>query len=113
MKKLASAATISSAETRLTQFSFVSYFGRVNYKFNNRYLFGISARQDGSSRFGKNSRYGFFPAVSAGWIMTEEHFLKDNGVVSFLKLRGIRTNVNFNDVTTCIFLYNKRGFVYL
>ncbi len=88
LKKLASAATISTGFSQLTQFSFVSYFGRVNYKFNNRYLFGVSARQDGSSRFGKNSRYGFFPAISAGWIVTEEDFLKDNGIVSFLKLRG-------------------------
>ena len=49
---------------------FLSYFARANYKFADRYLLGVSARVDGSSRFGKNSRYGFFPSVSAGWVLT-------------------------------------------
>jgi len=71
-----------------TDYTFVSLFGRLNYSFDNKYLFKTSIRRDGSSRFGKNERYGVFPAFSAGWIMSEESFLKDNNVVSFLKLKG-------------------------
>lgn len=87
-KKLASAATKSDGSSTETNFRFVSYFARANYKFNDRYLLGLSARIDGSSRFGANSRYGQFPAVSAGWIVSEEDFMKNISAISFLKLRG-------------------------
>jgi TonB-linked SusC/RagA family outer membrane protein len=66
----------------------LSYFLRLNYKFADKYLLSSSARIDGSSRFGANSRYGFFPSVSLGWVLTEEGFLKNNNTLSFLKLRG-------------------------
>ncbi|HET7899132.1 MAG TPA: TonB-dependent receptor, partial [Flavisolibacter sp.] len=65
-----------------------SVFGRLNYKFNNKYLLGVSGRYDGSSVFGVDKRYGFFPAVSAGWILSEENFLKGSHGLNFLKLRG-------------------------
>ncbi|MFL5771580.1 MAG: SusC/RagA family TonB-linked outer membrane protein, partial [Flavisolibacter sp.] len=86
--KIASAAIIESGSSTETEFSFVSYFARGNYKFKNRYLLGGSLRADGSSRFGKDNRYGFFPAASAGWIISEEDFMKGSNAVSFLKLRG-------------------------
>lgn len=87
--KIASAAIIQSASSPESGgFSFISYFARGNYKFNNKYLVGASLRIDGSSRFGKDNRYGFFPAASAGWIVSEEQFLKGSTAVSFLKLRG-------------------------
>jgi TonB-linked SusC/RagA family outer membrane protein len=88
LTKIASAAVRTDGGTSTTQYTFLSYFARANYKFNNRYLFGLSGRVDGSSRFGINNRYGFFPAVSAGWIVSEESFLKENKIVSFLKLRA-------------------------
>ncbi|WP_439555369.1 SusC/RagA family TonB-linked outer membrane protein [Dyadobacter sp.] len=87
-KKIASAATKSGGGSSETNYRFLSYFLRVNYKFSDKYLLSASARIDGSSRFGANSRYGFFPSVSAGWVLTEENFLKDNATLSFLKLRG-------------------------
>jgi TonB-dependent starch-binding outer membrane protein SusC len=87
-RKLASAAEITSGSSTGTEFSFLSYFARANYKLNERYLLSVSGRLDGSSRFGANNRYGFFPAVSAGWVLTEEEFLRDNNVLSFLKLRA-------------------------
>ena len=68
--------------------AFLSYFARANYKFSNRYLLSLSGRVDGSSVFGSDKRYGFFPAVSAGWVMSEENFLKGSTTLSFLKLRG-------------------------
>jgi TonB-linked SusC/RagA family outer membrane protein len=86
--KIASAAIIESGSSTETGFAFASYFARANYKFNNRYLLGASFRVDGSSRFSKDERYGIFPAVSAGWIISEENFLKSGNVLSFLKLRG-------------------------
>ncbi|MDD2793867.1 MAG: TonB-dependent receptor [Sediminibacterium sp.] len=88
LKKLASAGTITGGSSTLTESSILSYFARANYKFDNKYLFSVSGRVDGSSRFGKESKYGFFPAVSAGWILTEENFLKNVKALSFLKLRG-------------------------
>jgi TonB-dependent starch-binding outer membrane protein SusC len=87
-KEITSAAKITAGVTEETSFSFLSYFARANYKFKNRYLLGVSGRVDGSSRFGKDNRYGFFPAVSAGWILSEEGFLSGGSLISFLKLRA-------------------------
>ncbi|HVF80902.1 MAG TPA: TonB-dependent receptor [Flavisolibacter sp.] len=85
--KIASAAIIESGSSTQTEFSFVSYFARGNFKFNDRYLLGASFRVDGSSRFGRDNRYGAFPSVSAGWILSEESFLKSSSFLSFLKFR--------------------------
>ncbi len=87
-KTLASAASITSGTSTITNYSFLSYFGRARYNFNRKYLLNVSARVDGSSRFGKDNRYAFFPAASVGWVLSEEAFLKDNAVLSFLKLRA-------------------------
>ena len=87
-KKLASAATKSDASSSANEFSFLSYFARANYKFMNKYLLAVSGRFDASSRFGRNNRWGFFPAVSGGWILSEENFLKNSKLISFLKLKG-------------------------
>ncbi|MDQ1088310.1 TonB-dependent receptor [Siphonobacter sp. SORGH_AS_1065] len=89
-RSIENAGTISGGSSSTTNFRFLSYFLRANYKFNDRYLLSASGRIDGSSRFGKNSKYGFFPAVSAGWVISEESFLKSNTntAISFLKLRG-------------------------
>jgi hypothetical protein len=77
----------SSADNK--QFSnFVSGFGRVNYARENKYFGQFSARVDGSSRFGENNRFGFFPTVSGGWVLSEEDFLKGNETISFMKLRA-------------------------
>ncbi len=86
--KIASAAIIDAGSSTETAFAFASYFARGNYKFKNKYLLGASFRVDGSSRFGKENRYGAFPAISAGWIISEENFLKSSDALSFLKLRA-------------------------
>ena len=57
-------------------FSLVSFFGKLNYTFNDRYLASVTVRRDGSSRFGKNNKYGTFPSVSAGWRISEEKFME-------------------------------------
>ncbi|HTH30269.1 MAG TPA: SusC/RagA family TonB-linked outer membrane protein, partial [Lacibacter sp.] len=87
-KKIASAASKTDAQSSETQFSFLSYFARANYKFNDKYLVALSGRYDGSSRFGANNRYGFFPAASVGWILSEENFMQSIKWVSFLKLKA-------------------------
>ncbi len=87
-KKLASAASKVDATSSASEFSFLSYFLRANYKFNNKYLLALSGRYDGSSRFGANNRYGFFPAASVGWILSEEKFLENVKWLNFLKVKG-------------------------
>ena len=65
----------------------LSFFGRINYNLMDRYLFTASVRADGSSKFGKNNKWGYFPAFSAAWRLGEEAFIKDLGVFSDLKFR--------------------------
>ena len=86
--KIASAATKSGGSSSQSDFRFLSYFLRANYLFRDNYILALSGRIDQSSRFGKNSRQGFFPAVSAGWIISNEKFMNDIAAVSFLKLRA-------------------------
>lgn len=69
-------------------YRFLSFFARANYKLNDKYLVGASFRADGSSRFGSDHQFGYFPALSAGWILSEEGFLQDSKSISFLKLRA-------------------------
>jgi TonB-linked SusC/RagA family outer membrane protein len=66
----------------------ISYVARVNYDFANKYLLGASFRRDGSSRFAKNNRWGSFPAVSVGWRVSQEGFMRDNNIISDLKIRA-------------------------
>jgi len=87
-QKITSAAIKSNASSSAEQFSFLSYLARANYKFNDRYMIDGSIRIDGSSRFGAKNKYGTFPAFGLGWVISEESFLKDNSVLSFLKLRA-------------------------
>ena len=86
--KLGSAATKFIASSNEGAFSFLSYFFRGNYKYNDRYLVGFSVRSDGSSRFGQNNKYGYFPAGSLAWIASEEDFLKSSETITFLKVRA-------------------------
>ncbi|WP_281310143.1 SusC/RagA family TonB-linked outer membrane protein [Flavobacterium flavigenum] len=65
-----------------------SFFGRLNYGYENKYLLTATMRADGSSKFGKNNRYGYFPSVALGWNITNEDFLKESEVVNNLKLRA-------------------------
>ncbi len=87
-KKLASAASPTLISSSASNWKLLSYFLRANYKFNDKYLVSLSGRYDGSSRFGSNNRYGFFPAASVGWILSEEKFLKDVQWLNFLKLKA-------------------------
>ena len=76
--------TVSGGSTGSRLFSL---FGRIDYNFSDKYLLAVTIRRDGSSRFGADNRYGVFPAVSAGWRLDQENFLKNNSFFSELKLR--------------------------
>ncbi|MDR1555976.1 MAG: TonB-dependent receptor [Tannerellaceae bacterium] len=88
-------------EGSATQHKLLSYFSKVNYNYNNKYLASVTVRRDGSSRFGKNNRFAIFPAFSLGWRLSEETFFKEAvPVVSDLKLRygwGKTGNQNIDD----------------
>ena len=66
----------------------LSQFGKINYSFGDKYLASVTVRRDGSSRFGKENRYGVFPAVSAGWRIANENFMESVTFISDLKLRA-------------------------
>ncbi len=92
-----------SADTggRYTEHTLQSYFGRINYDMMDKYMFTAVVRRDGSSRFGSENKYGVFPAFSAGWILSEENFMKSiQDQIDFLKLRlswGQNGNENIGD----------------
>lgn len=69
------------------QWTLLSYFGRVNYSLMDKYLLSASVRWDGSSRFGYNSKWGFFPAASMAWVLSNESFVKKLKSVNYAKLR--------------------------
>lgn len=68
--------------------AWVSWFGRVNYNYKDKYMFEANMRKDASSKFGPGNRSGYFPSMSAGWVLSEESFMADLDKVSMLKLRG-------------------------
>lgn len=76
-------STYNSAEWTL-----MSFLSRINYNYDNRYYFTATFRADGSSKFAKNNRWGYFPSASAAWNISNEKFLSQNKVVSNLKLRA-------------------------
>ena len=110
-KKLGSAATKNSASSSESAFSFLSYFLKANYKYNNKYILGFSTRIDGSSRFGANNKYGVFPAGSLAWIVSEENFLNTTNVFNLLKLRvtyGLTGNAEIGNFAA-LGLYSGSG----
>jgi TonB-dependent starch-binding outer membrane protein SusC len=97
---IGSAAEITAGNQTLTGNRFLSYFARATYSLMDRYLFKASIRHDGSSRFGRNQQFGTFSSLAAGWIISEEEFLRNNETLSFLKLRaswGQTGNANIGD----------------
>lgn len=78
----------------------IAFFGRLSYDYKGKYLATASLRYEGSSRFGANHKWGYFPAVSFGWMLSEENFMQDIGWINELKLRGdygITGNQNFSN----------------
>jgi TonB-dependent starch-binding outer membrane protein SusC len=93
----------------------ISGYSRLNYQFDNRYIFQATIRRDGSSAFGKNKQWGTFPAVSAGWQIANEPFMKNQKIFDNLKLRvgyGISGNSMGFDPLVTILRYGKSGYFY-
>ena len=82
-----SSPEFTNVDVNYDAFSLISFIGRANYIFNDKYLLTLTARRDGSSKFGTNNRYAFFPAVAFGWRLSEEDFVRDLDLFDFLKLR--------------------------
>ena len=92
----------------------IAFFGRINYSYKGKYLFNASVRREGSTRFGENHKWGWFPAVSAGWRILEENFFSDATPLSNLKLRvgfGITGNQDI-PLYASIAKYNDLGYAY-
>ncbi|MCA1920127.1 MAG: SusC/RagA family TonB-linked outer membrane protein, partial [Flavobacterium piscis] len=92
----------------------IGFFGRANYNFDNKYDLLFSIRREGSSKFGDNHKWGNFPAVSAGWSINKESFLKDVVAINTLKLRAGygETGVIPNDPYMSMTLYNYDGYFF-
>ena len=94
------ASAITSWNATAYEWSLLSALARVQYSYKGKYLLSAAARMDGSSRFGKNNRWGMFPSASAGWYISEEDFMKDIKWLTSLKLRasyGISGNFNIGN----------------
>ncbi len=98
----------------ITGSGFVSYFARAGYKLKDRYFLNASLRFDASSRFAPGRQYGAFPAVSAGWLISDEAFLRDNKTISYLKVRagyGLTGNNNIGDASWVGFFGSNNGYL--
>ena len=84
---LGAGATNPAVSSGASRYSFNSYFGRLNYGFKDKYLLTVTGRGDGSSKFGANNKFAFFPSAALAWRVSEEDFLKTNPIISNLKLR--------------------------
>ncbi|KAA6439143.1 TonB-dependent receptor [Dyadobacter flavalbus] len=80
------------------EWSLTSYLSRLSYNYKGKYLFTAAVRADGSSRFGSDNRWGTFPSVSAGWVISDEEFFKNIAKVSFAKIRGSYGVIGNNNI---------------
>ncbi|AJA70412.1 TonB-linked outer membrane protein, SusC/RagA family [Myroides sp. A21] len=99
-------SNISAAKTKTImqsanlQYKYVAVFGRLNMNYDSKYILNLTARRDGSSRFGDSHKFGNFAAIGAAWVFSKEHFLKNSSWLSFGKLRasyGTSGNDNIGD----------------
>lgn len=100
---------------RIQTLRLISFYGRANYQFQNKYLFQASLRRDGSSAFGTNNKWGLFPAASIGWLIDREDFMQGLPAISSLKLRagyGVSGNSAGFNVFTSRLLYASTGRFY-
>jgi TonB-linked SusC/RagA family outer membrane protein len=101
--------------TGVQEWSLTSVLSRLTYNYKGKYLFTAAVRTDGSSRFGENNRWGTFPSFSAGWVLSDESFIKDIDKISFAKLRasyGIIGNNNIGNYTSYALVNNTVNAVF-
>lgn len=108
---MGAAATVTNIASNKTENILVSFFGRVNYTYNNKYLATVTVRRDGSSRFGANEHWGTFPSGSLAWRASEEDFIKNLNLFSNLKVRagfGVTGNERIGDYASYALMANTR-----
>ncbi|MCM4155492.1 TonB-dependent receptor [Gramella sp. AN32] len=108
IRTLSAATVATDIDSYVFSERFQSYFARINYAYADKYLASVSYRRDGSSVFGADNKYGDFPAISAGWDIAEENFLKNNSIISNLKFRvsyGFTGNKDLDTNNDIIDLY--------
>jgi len=96
---ISAATAISDGSSNTTDYSLLSTIARLNYNYKGKYLLSGAIRRDGSSRFGQERKYGYFPSISGGWVVSDEPFMERFKSINLLKLRvsyGITGNNNFN-----------------
>ncbi len=108
-----SGALKQTMQSGISEWQMLSYLARVNYNYRDRYLLTLTGRIDGSSKFGKGNKYGFFPSVSGAWRITEEEFMRDLETISNLKLRasyGIVGNEGIAPYSSQGLMYNTEAY---
>jgi iron complex outermembrane receptor protein len=106
---------VDYGNTGIKTLRLISFYGRINYQFDDKYLFQATVRKDGSSAFGANSRWGYFPSVSAGWRIIKEQFMQGQHLFNDLKLRagyGISGNSLGFDPLIAQLRYGVKGTFY-
>jgi TonB-dependent starch-binding outer membrane protein SusC len=101
--------------TGVNEWALTSFLSRLAYNYKGKYLFTASVRTDGSSRFGADNRWGTFPSVSAGWIISDENFMKNYSKISFAKIRasfGVVGNNNIGNYTSYALVNNTVNAVF-
>lgn len=102
----------ASMQSWKTSNKLISFFARIQYNFDSKYLLSASLRREGSTRFGNNNKWGMFPAISVGWRMDQESFLKDIKWIDMLKVRvgmGMTGNQDIGDYRSLPLLSNSGG----
>lgn len=110
---LGSGAVINSPVTNVNSFSLASYIGRLNYAYNHKILVTLTGRVDGSSKFGANNKYGFFPSGALAWKLSEEDFIRQLDVFSSLKLRGSYGKTGNQEISSYQSLAGLSSFSYI
>lgn len=108
-----SGALRQAASSGISEWQMLSYLARVNYNYGGRYLMSLTGRIDGSSKFGKGNKYGFFPSVSGAWRISEENFMKQLQAISNMKLRvsyGIVGNEGIPPYSSQGLMYNTEAY---
>jgi TonB-linked SusC/RagA family outer membrane protein len=115
LQNFASAGSINGLSNSYLQYKYVSVFGRVNYNFDDKYIFNASIRRDGSSRFGPGNQFGTFGAIGAAWLFSQENWLKDNlPFISYGKIRASYGIVGNDQITNYQYLatYSSSSYNY-
>ncbi|WP_242689029.1 SusC/RagA family TonB-linked outer membrane protein [Pedobacter sp. SYSU D00535] len=110
---ISAATAISEGSSNTTHYSLISQIARLNYNFKRKYLLSGAVRRDGSSRFGSNRKYGYFPSVAAGWVLSEEPFMDRFTKLDLLKLRASYGITGNNSIGNYTFIPNTGSYNYV